>query len=80
MPPPGAMMTNPPVSHERPKSAGLEDEEEIPELLRSFSARAPARVPSNRPSPNVTRIAPARKHPGVIEEVVVRRKDPRRED
>ena len=79
MPPPGAMMTNPPVSHERPKSLEVEDEE-IPELLRSFSARAPARVPSNRAPPNLTRITPAKKHHGVIEEVVVSRKDPRRED
>lgn len=76
-------MTNPPVSHERPKSLEIEDED-IPELLRSFSARPPVRIPSNRPPPNVTRITPAktpeRKHHGAVEEIVINRKDPRRED
>lgn len=76
-------MTNPPVSQERalrvdPIEAAVEDE--IPELLRSTSARPPTRAPSNQPPPNVTRITPAKKVGGFEEEVVVNRKDPRREE
>jgi hypothetical protein len=80
--PPTATMTNPPVSHERPKSSAdlLEDEDEIPELLRGVSAKPPVRVPSDRPAPNVTRITPAKQPHGIVEEVVVSRRDPRRED
>jgi hypothetical protein len=37
-------------------------------------------VPSNRPPPNVTRITPAKKKRVFGEEVVVNRKDPRREE
>jgi hypothetical protein len=91
MPPPMPTMpempaiTNPPVSQERalrvdPVDAEAEAEDEIPELLRSTSARPPTRLPSTRPPPNVTRITPGKKVGGFEEEVVVNRKDPRREE
>lgn len=74
-------ITNPPISHERALRVDrLEDEDDIPELLRSASARPPTTMPSGLPLPNVPLVRIAKQVRGFEEEVVINRKDPRREE
>lgn len=70
--------TTPPVSQDG--AMIVDGVDEIPELLRGIGSRPPTSVPSNGPSPNSTEITPAKKRRVFGEEVVVNRKDPRRED